>query len=63
VQNVYNEVKNYFEEVGPQQTRYSTDNYFRFSGVMKLFAFFMQSAFKKTSQDYLNRFKAFAESQ
>jgi hypothetical protein len=63
VQNVYNEVKNYFEEVGPQQTRYSTDNYFRFSGVMKLFAFFMQSAFKKTSQDYLNRFKAFAESK
>lgn len=63
VQNVYNEVKNYFEEIGLQQTRYSTDNYFKFSGVMKLFAFFMQSTFKKTSQDYLNRFKAFAESQ
>lgn len=63
VQNVYNEVKNHFEEIGPQHTRYSTDNYFKFSGVMKLFAFFMQSTFKKTSQDYLNRFKAFAESQ
>lgn len=63
VQNVYNEVKNYFEEVGPDKTRYSTNNYFKFTGVMKLFAFFMQGTFKKTSQDYLNRFKAFAESQ
>lgn len=63
VNNVYNEVKNFFEELPDGTTKYSTENHFRFSGVMKIFAFFMGSAFRKTSQDYLERFKAFAEKQ
>jgi len=63
VNNVSNEVRNFFEELPDGTTKYSTENYFRFSGVMKLFAFIMGGAFKKTSQNYLERFKAFAEKQ
>lgn len=59
--NVYNEVQNLFEETADGKTKLMTVNYFRFSGVMKLIAWMMGSAFKKTSQDYLDRFKAFAE--
>lgn len=61
--NVYNEVRNLFEELPDGNTRLKTENYFRFSGVMKLFAWMMGGAFKKTSQDYLERFKSFAESR
>jgi len=63
VNNVSNEVRNFFEELPDGTTKYSTENYFRFSVVMKLFAFIMGGAFKKTSQNYLERFKAFAEKQ
>ncbi len=61
--NVYNEVRNYFEETPQGQTIHRTENYFRFSGVMKIFAWMMGGTFRKTSQDYLERFKAFAESK
>jgi hypothetical protein len=58
---VYNEVRNYFTPLGPQKTRYSMDNIFRFKGFMKIIGFFMPGAFKKQSQQFLEQFKAFAE--
>ena len=60
---VYNEVKNFFAETQEGFTHYKTENYFRFTGIMKIFAWMMGSTFRKTSQDYLDRFKAFAEKQ
>ena len=58
---VWNEMKNYFEEIDPVTTRWRSDSYFKFSGFMKLMGFFMPGAFKKQSQQALDRFKAFAE--
>lgn len=59
---VWNEVKNYFEEIEEGKTRWYTDNDFRFSGFMKIIALLMPGSFKKQSQKYLDQFKAFAES-
>lgn len=61
MKNVYNEVKNKFTEIGPDITKYTTESTFRFSGIMRFFSLFMKSTFKKTSQNYLLRFKQFAE--
>ncbi len=60
---VWNEVKNYFEALDENSTRFYADSHFEFSGFMKLIAFFMPGAFKKQSQKYLDQFKAFAEGQ
>ncbi|MFK7847206.1 MAG: SRPBCC family protein [Rhodothermales bacterium] len=58
---VWNEMKNYFEEIDPETTRWRSDSHFEFSGFMKLMGFFMPGAFKKQSQQSLERFKTFAE--
>lgn len=58
---VYNEVANQFFDLGDGKTKWITDNYFKMSGVMKFFAFFMPGAFKKQSMKYLQDFKEFAE--
>lgn len=59
---VYNIQKNYFKEVGPNQTKWISEAEFQFSGfLMKLMAFLMPGAFKKQSLKYLKDFKAFAE--
>jgi len=58
---VWNEVKNYFEKAGDGATRWRSDSDFKFSGFMKLIAFFMPGSFKKQSQKYLDQFKEFAE--
>ncbi|MFN8155287.1 MAG: SRPBCC family protein [Bacteroidia bacterium] len=63
VNGAFNEVRNFFEETVEGYTRHRTENYFRFSGIMKIFAWMMAGTFRKTSQDYLERFKAFAEQQ
>jgi len=59
---VWNEMKNFFEEIDPKTTRWRSDSHFKFSGFMKLMGLFMPGAFKKQSQQSLDRFKAFAES-
>ena len=59
---VWNEMKNVFEEIDAKSTLWRSDSYFKFSGFMKLMGFFMPGAFKKQSQQALDRFKAFAES-
>ena len=60
---VFNIVKNHFIQKGESQCLYVSETEFRFSGFMKIIGFLMPGAFKKTSQQYLEKFKAFAESQ
>lgn len=44
-------------------TEYCMENQFTFRGVMRLMAPLMKGTFRKTSLGYLERFKAYAESQ
>ena len=60
---VFNIVKNRFEPISGNRTKYITDQEFRFTGFMKLMGFLMPGAFKKQSLQYLEDFKNFAESQ
>lgn len=61
VNQVYNEVRHLFTALPDGTTRYTTESYFRFSGVMKLCAPLLTGVFRKTSQRNLARFKAYAE--
>lgn len=58
---VFNVVRNRFEELGPDRTRWVSENEFRFGGFMKVIGFVMKSAFPKQSLKYMTDFKAFAE--
>ena len=58
---VHNVVKNEFVEVGPERTKWISENEFQFQGFMKLIGFFFKSAFPKQSLKYMRDFKAFAE--
>jgi hypothetical protein len=58
---VWNEMKNYFEEIDDHTTRWRSDSHFKFSGFMKLIGFFMPGGFIKQSQKALEQFKTFAE--
>ena len=58
---VHNVVENRFIELGPDKTKWESENEFQFSGFMKLIGFFMGSAFPKQSLKYMQDFKAFAE--
>lgn len=61
--NVHNIQVNRFVPIDDNTTRYLSESEFRFSGMMKLFAWMMPGAFKKQSQKYLDMFKEFAESK
>lgn len=58
---VFNIVKNKFEVLPNNKTKYTTEQDFQFKGFMKLIGALMPAAFKKQSKKYLNDFKAFAE--
>lgn len=60
---VWNENKNTFEKQGAEKTRWKQETEFKFSGFMKLMAFFMPGAFKKQSYTFMEDFKTFAEKQ
>ncbi len=60
---VFNIVKNSFEPLPDNKTKYNTEQEFQFKGFMKLIGLLMPGAFKKQSLKYLQDFKAFAESQ
>lgn len=62
VKGVHNIVKNRFQKVDDNKTRYITEQEFQFKGFMKCIAFLMPGAFKKQSMKYLTAFKNFAES-
>lgn len=58
---VFNKVINKFSEVGSEQCRWETINYFRFRGMMALMAPFMKTAFTSNTLLNMERFKQFAE--
>jgi len=58
---VFNIVKNHFIPVSDHKTKYVSEQEFKFSGIMKLFAWIMPGAFKKQSKKFLEDFKRFAE--
>lgn len=58
---VWNKVKNHFEEIPENKTRYWSENEFKMKGMMNVIAWLMPGAFKKQSQQYLDLFKAFVE--
>ncbi len=58
---VWNSIQNYFHEVGPDKTKWVTENEFRFSGFMKVMGLLMPGAFKKQSFQFMEYFKEFAE--
>ncbi|MGB3226884.1 MAG: hypothetical protein WBB02_02835 [Saprospiraceae bacterium] len=60
---VFNIVKNSFKEMGPNRTKYISEQEFQFKGFIKVIGFIMPGAFKKQSMKYLEAFKNFAESQ
>lgn len=53
----------HFESINEDQTRYWTDNEFKFKGIFILMKFFSSNMFKKQSYKYLVDFKNFAEKQ
>ncbi|MEO9967761.1 MAG: SRPBCC family protein [Reichenbachiella sp.] len=59
---VYNEISNRFEAINQNQTKWTSENEFKFSGFMILIGFFMKSAFPKQTLQFMNQFKTFAES-
>ncbi|MCB9240510.1 MAG: SRPBCC family protein [Flavobacteriales bacterium] len=57
---VLNRIDNQFHEVNGRTT-WIAHNEFRFSGIMKLFAWSMTGIFKKQSLQFMQNFKRFAE--
>lgn len=60
---VHNIVVNRFEAISDNQTKYITENTFEFKGFMKLMGWLMPGAFKKQSDVFQQKFKAFVEKQ
>lgn len=60
-QGVHNIVKNYFETVDSNSTRYKTYQEFQFKGFMKIIGALFPNMFKKQSMKYLTDFKQFVE--
>lgn len=59
--NVFNKHKTQLETIDENSTKMTVENHFKFSGFMKLIAFFMPTAFRKQTMKYLNDFKNFVE--
>ncbi|MBL0340161.1 MAG: SRPBCC family protein [Bacteroidetes bacterium] len=60
---VFNKISNKFIPISENSTQYISENDVQFSGVMKLFGWMMQGAFKKQTRTFLNDFKNFAEKE
>ena len=58
---VLNIVRNRFEALDGSITRWTSENEFRFKGIMKLMGLLMPGAFKKQTMRYMQYFKDFAE--
>ena len=58
---VFNVVINRFQELAPDQTRWESQNEFKFTGAMRFMGGMMKGAFEKQSLQYMHDFKAFAE--
>lgn len=60
---VWNLVVNRFEPLDASRTRWIAKNEFQFSGMMKVFSWFMPGVFKKQTRKMMEQFKRFAESE
>ena len=60
---VFNIVRNKFVALDSNKTKYISEQEFRFSGFMNIIGWLMPGAFKKQSMQYLQDFKAFAETE
>lgn len=60
---VFNILRNKFQSIGENKTKYISEQEFQFGGFMKLIGFLMPGTFKKQSMKYLHDFKNFAEKQ
>ena len=60
---VWNEVKNSFSEINPNQTKWTIENDFRGKGMMAVMMFLMPGMFKKQTMKFMISFKDFAESK
>ena len=60
--SMHNEVRNYFSEIGPDKTKWVSENIFEPKGFIKILAWLNPGSFKKQSMKYLTGFKKFAES-
>lgn len=60
-EKVHNIQENFFSETPDGQTRWLSNNEFRFSGFMKLIGFFMPNSFRKQTLQYMEDFRNFAE--
>ncbi len=60
---VFNVVKNYFQPLPDNKTKYITHNEFKFTGYMKIIAMLMPGAFKKQSLKFMADFKKFVENE
>lgn len=61
MKGVFNRNINKFESSGSQKTRWTCESEFRFTGLMKLIAFFMRDGFREQSRVIMGNFKRFAE--
>jgi hypothetical protein len=60
-EGVFSVVNNRFESVGPNKTKWVSENEIRFSGYMKVLGLLMKGTFSKHSLQFMQDFKAFAE--
>ena len=60
-QGVYNKMDISFVAIDDNTTKWISDQEFRMSGFMKVWAFLMPGSFKKQSMVFLEKFKEFAE--
>lgn len=61
MKGVFNRNINTFEPAGPRKTRWVCESEFRFSGLMKVIAFFMRDGFREQSRVIMTNFKKYAE--
>lgn len=61
MKGVLNTIRNSFEKDTPTSTRWISDVEFRFTGLMKIIAYFMKDDFKKQSEIIMSNFKKYVE--
>ena len=58
---VFNTIKNRFEYLEFSKTKWTSENEFQFSGMLKLTSFFTKSSFPKQTLKFMQQFKEYAE--
>ena len=63
VKELFTTIKNKFETISENKTRYISEQEIQFKGYMKIIGFLMSGSFKKSSMKYLTQFKEFVENK